>query len=242
MNDTQQQQSNVDPDEVAKFDALASRWWDPDGEFKPLHLMNPVRVNYIDQHAGLSGKHCLDIGCGGGILSEGMAVKAATVTGIDMATSVLKVAKLHLLESELENIEYIKISAAELSEQKPGQFDIVTCLEVLEHVPDPAALIKTCSRLVKPGGDIFLSTINRNPKAWAFAIVGAEYLLQMLPKGTHDYAKFIQPAEMDLWARQAGLQLRDITGIQFSPFSETFKLGGKPDVNYLAHFTRPSHG
>ncbi len=233
-------QANHDPDEIAKFDALASRWWDPHGEFKPLHLMNPLRVEYINRRAGLAGKDCLDIGCGGGILSEGMAATAASVTGIDMAGSVLEIARLHLHESGLTNIEYHELSAGDLATERPGVFDIVTCLEVLEHVPDPARLISTCAQLVRPGGDIILSTINRNPKAYAMAIVGAEYLLQLLPKGTHEYARFIQPAELDTWGRCAGLELRDVTGLHYSPFSETFNLGGNVDVNYLAHFVRPA--
>ncbi len=232
-------QTNYDPAEIAKFDALASRWWDPQGEFKPLHLMNPLRVQYIDQHAGLAGKHCLDIGCGGGILSEGMAAMAATVTGIDLASAALAIARLHLHESGFENIDYRERSAADLAIEKPGAFDVVTCLEVLEHVPDPAMLIKTCAQLVRPGGDVLFSTINRNPKAYAIAIIGAEYLMHMLPKGTHEYARFIQPAELDTWGRHAGLELKDITGLHFSPLSETFRLGGNADVNYLAHFVRP---
>lgn len=230
---------NHDPEEIAKFDALAGRWWDPQGEFKPLHLMNPHRVRYIDQHAGLSGKHCLDIGCGGGILSEGLAASAASVTGIDMAGEALTVARLHLHESGLDNIEYSERSADVLAQEKPAAFDIVTCLEVLEHVPDPAQLIDACARLVRPGGDVFFSTINRNPKAFALAIVGAEYLMRMLPKGTHDYARFIQPAELDVWSRRAGLELRDITGLHYSPFTESFSLDSNADVNYLAHFVRP---
>lgn len=233
-------QTNHDPVEIAKFDALASRWWDPAGDFRPLHLMNPLRVQYIDQRAGLAGKQCLDVGCGGGILSEGLAAKAATVTGIDLASSALDIARLHLHESGLQNIDYREQSAADLATEKPAAFDIVTCLEVLEHVPDPAALIDACARLVRPGGDVIFSTINRNPKAYALAIVGAEYLLCLLPKGTHDYARFIQPAELDAWGRRAGLELKDITGLHFSPLTETCRLGGNADVNYLAHFTQPA--
>lgn len=228
-----------DPVEIAKFDALASRWWDPAGDFRPLHLMNPLRVEYIDQRAGLDGKDCLDVGCGGGILSEGLAAKATTVTGLDLAGSALDVARLHVHESGLQNIDYREQSATDLAIEKPAAFDIVTCLEVLEHVPDPAALITACARLVRPGGDVIFSTINRNAKAFALAIVGAEYLLRLLPKGTHNYARFIQPAELDSWGRCAGLELKDITGLHFSPLTETFRLGGNADVNYLAHFKRP---
>jgi 2-polyprenyl-6-hydroxyphenyl methylase/3-demethylubiquinone-9 3-methyltransferase len=230
---------NFDPDEVGKFDDLASRWWDPEGEFKPLHQMNPLRVGYIDERAPLTGKRCLDVGCGGGILSEGMAEKAADVTGIDFAGSALAVARLHLTESGLVNVRYLETSADDLADEEPGSYDIVTCLEVLEHVPDPARLVGCCARLAKPGGDVFFSTINRNPKSFVMAIVGAEYLLQLLPKGTHDYTKFIQPAELDDWGRRAGLTLADLTGMQYAPFSQAFSLGGSVDVNYLAHFKCP---
>ena len=234
-----EQTPNHDPDEVAKFDALASRWWDPDGEFRPLHRMNPARIGYIDKRAGIRGRHCLDIGCGGGILSEGLATSAAAVTGIDMASAALDVARLHLHESGLGNVEYRRQSARELAEEQPGQFDLVTCLEVLEHVPAPAELVADCARLVRPGGHVFFSTLNRHPKAWALAIAGAEYVLGLLPKGTHDYRKFIQPAELDAWGRRAGLELRDLAGLHYSPRTETFRVGGNVDVNYLAHFVRP---
>jgi len=230
---------NYDPAEVGKFNELASRWWDPEGDFKPLHQMNPVRMNYIDQRAPLAGKRCLDIGCGGGILSEGMAERGATVTGIDLADAALAVARLHLNESGLENVRYLEISADALADDEPDSFDIVTCLEVLEHVPDPALLINACARLVKPGGDIFFSTINRNPKAFAMAIVGAEYILRLLPQGTHDYDKFIQPAELDDWARNSGLVLQGLTGMHYAPLAQKFSLCQSVDVNYLAHFIRP---
>jgi 2-polyprenyl-6-hydroxyphenyl methylase/3-demethylubiquinone-9 3-methyltransferase len=230
---------NYDPAEVGKFNELASRWWDPEGDFKPLHQMNPVRINYIDQCAPLAGMRCLDVGCGGGILSEGMAERGATVTGIDLADAALAVARLHLNESGRENVCYLEISADALAADEPDSFDIVTCLEVLEHVPDPALLINACARLVKPGGDVFFSTINRNPKAFAMAIVGAEYILQLLPQGTHDYDKFIQPAELDDWARNSGLVLRGLTGMHYAPLAQKFSLCQSVDVNYLAHFIRP---
>ncbi len=238
-NEETAERDNFDPAEVSKFDDLAGRWWDPEGEFKPLHQMNPLRLDYIGERAPLAGKRCLDVGCGGGILSEGMAERGATVTGIDFAGAALNVARLHLKVSGLESVSYIDTSADALADKVPASYDIVTCLEVLEHVPDPALLIDACARLVKPGGDVFFSTINRNPKSFAMAIVGAEYLLKLLPKGTHDYEKFIQPAELDEWGRQAGLKLLDLTGMQYSPFSQAFSLGGSVDVNYLAHFKNP---
>jgi 2-polyprenyl-6-hydroxyphenyl methylase/3-demethylubiquinone-9 3-methyltransferase len=234
-------QANYDPAEVGKFNELASRWWDPAGEFKPLHQMNPLRVQYIEERAPLSGKHCLDVGCGGGILSEGMAAKgAASVTGIDLAEAALAVALLHLKESGFTNIHYNETSADDLVAEQRGRFDIVTCMEVLEHVPDPSRLIEACAQLTRPGGDIFFSTINRNPKSFALAIVGAEYVLRLLPKGTHAYAKFIRPGEMDAWARKAGLTLQDITGMHYSPISETFSLTADIDVNYMTHFQSPA--
>jgi 2-polyprenyl-6-hydroxyphenyl methylase/3-demethylubiquinone-9 3-methyltransferase len=229
---------NVDPAEISKFNALASRWWDPAGEFKPLHQMNPLRIGYIDARAPLAGRACLDVGCGGGILSEGMAEYGASVTGIDLAPASLAVARLHLAESG-HAIRYLEISADALLVDEAEQFDTVTCLEVLEHVPDPAQLVACCAGLVRPGGDVFFSTINRNPKSFATAIVGAEYLLGLLPRGTHEYAKFIQPAELDEWGRTAGLELADVTGLHYAPFSGTFSLGGGVDVNYLAHFRKP---
>ena len=234
-NSSETQSANVDPAEIDKFNDLASRWWDPAGEMKPLHQMNPLRVQYIDQRAPVGGKRCLDIGCGGGILSEGLAARGAQVTGIDLAPASLGVARLHLAETG-HDIRYLEVSADAMVEQEAGQFDIVTCLEVLEHVPDPARLVSCCARLVRPGGDVILSTINRNPKAFAMAIVGAEYVLGILPKGTHEYAKFIQPAELDEYGRRAGLVLEDLTGLHYAPLTETFTLGGNVDVNYLAHF------
>ncbi len=230
--------SNVDPLEVAKFEALAHRWWDRESEFKPLHDINPLRVNWIDQRAPLAGKKVLDVGCGGGILSEAMAQRGAQVTGIDMGEAPLSVARLHQLESALE-INYQQTTAEQLAEQMPGQFDVVTCLEMLEHVPDPASIIAACARLVKPGGQVFFSTINRNPKAFMLAVVGAEYLLRMLPRGTHDYKKFIKPAELAGWARNAGLQQQDIIGLTYNPLLKRYRLEQDVDVNYMLHCSMP---
>ncbi len=224
---------NVDTGEIAKFEELAHRWWDPQSEFKPLHDINPLRLEYINGHCGgLAGKKVVDIGCGGGILSESMAANGADVTGIDMGETPLSVAKLHLLESGV-NVNYRKTTAEQLASEMPGQFDVVTCMEMLEHVPDPASIIRACARLVKPNGHVFFSTINRNPKSYLFAIIGAEYLLRMLPKGTHDYAKFITPAELAGWARRSDLRLNDLTGMTYNPFSKSYRLGKDVDVNYL---------
>lgn len=232
--------SNHDPLEISKFEALASRWWDPNSEFKPLHEINPLRLDYIDQHAGgLAGKKVVDIGCGGGILSESMAARQATVTGIDMGEAPLSVARLHLLESGLQ-VDYRKITAEDLASQEPASYDVVTCMEMLEHVPDPASVIQACHDLVKPGGHVFFSTINRNPKSYLFAIIGAEYILRMLPKGTHDYQKFIRPSECHQWARQAGLHVHNVTGMSYNPLSRQYSLGTNVDVNYLVHSTRPA--
>jgi len=224
--------SNVDHAEVAKFEALASRWWDKESEFKPLHDINPLRTNFIDGHVQLAGKKVLDVGCGGGILSEAMAQRGADVMGIDMGEAPLKVAKLHALESEL-NITYEKIAVEELAEQQPESFDVVTCLEMLEHVPDPASIIRACYKLCKPGGQVIFSTLNRNPKSFLLAVVGAEYILNMLPKGTHDYKKFIRPSELAAMARQTNLVVGEITGFTYNPITKTYKLGRDTGVNYL---------
>lgn len=225
---------NVDHQEIAKFEELAHRWWDPESEFKPLHQINPLRLDYIDRRAQLTGKKVLDVGCGGGILSESMAQRGAQVTGIDMGEAPLAVARLHQMESGVE-VDYQQTTAETLADQQPGSFDVVTCLEMLEHVPDPESVIQACTRLVKPGGQVFFSTINRNPKSYLFAIVGAEYLLHLLPKGTHDYSKFIKPSEMDNWARHSGLQVLELTGMSYNPFSRSYSLGPDVDVNYLMH-------
>ncbi|HEX6928409.1 MAG TPA: bifunctional 2-polyprenyl-6-hydroxyphenol methylase/3-demethylubiquinol 3-O-methyltransferase UbiG [Gammaproteobacteria bacterium] len=235
---------NVDPAEIAKFDALASRWWDPEGEFRPLHEMNPLRLAWIDRRCGgLNGLRAVDIGCGGGILAESMAVSGATVTGADLAAAPLTVAKLHLLETG-NDVEYLQIAAEELAAEREAQYDVVTCMEMLEHVPDPASIINACCRLAKPGGDVFFSTINRNPKAFFMAIVGAEYLMRLLPRGTHEYARFIKPSELEAWARAAGLSVAGITGMHYNPLSpdktRRFSSGGNVDVNYLMHFRRPA--
>ncbi|MDF1762609.1 MAG: bifunctional 2-polyprenyl-6-hydroxyphenol methylase/3-demethylubiquinol 3-O-methyltransferase UbiG [Oleibacter sp.] len=230
---------NVDRAEIAKFEALASRWWDKESEFKPLHDINPLRTNYIDSHAPLAGKKVLDVGCGGGILCESMAVRGANVSGIDMGEAPLNVARLHALESGV-SVNYRQITVEALAETEASQYDIVTCLEMLEHVPDPASIISACQKLVKPGGFVFFSTINRNPKAYAMAIIGAEYLLRMLPAGTHDYDKFIKPSELSRWCRAAELELLDMTGMVYNPFTKDYALKDNDlDVNYLAATQKP---
>ncbi|THG80150.1 bifunctional 2-polyprenyl-6-hydroxyphenol methylase/3-demethylubiquinol 3-O-methyltransferase UbiG [Pseudomonas sp. A-1] len=229
--------SNVDHAEIAKFEALAHRWWDRESEFKPLHEINPLRVNWIDERVGLAGKRVLDVGCGGGILSESMALRGASVTAIDMGEAPLAVARLHQLESGVQ-VDYRQSTAEALAAELPGQFDVVTCLEMLEHVPDPASVIQACQRLVKPGGQVFFSTINRNPKAYLLAIVGAEYLLKMLPRGTHDFRKFIRPSELGAWCRDSGLAVQDIVGLTYNPLSKTYKLGSDVDVNYMIQTLR----
>ena len=228
---------NFDPQEIAKFEELASRWWDPDSEFKPLHEINPLRLEYIDRRSSLQGKKVVDVGCGGGILAESMALKGANVLGIDMGKAPLSVAQLHKLETGAE-LEYQQITAEELAEEEAGQYDVVTCMEMLEHVPNPASVIASCYKLVKPGGHVFFSTINRNPKSYLFAIVGAEYVLQMLPKGTHDYSKFIKPSELESWARATDLHLRELTGMSYNILSKKYSLGHDVDVNYLMHMQK----
>jgi len=232
---------NVDRAELAKFDALASRWWDPEGEFRPLHQINPLRLDWIRQRVQLDGARAVDIGCGGGILAEAMVRSGATVTGIDMAEGPLAVARLHQLESGAE-VDYRRMMAEELASAEPGHFDVVTCLEMLEHVPDPSQVIRSCAELVRPGGHVFFSTINRNPKSFVFAIVGAEYILRLLPRGTHEYDKFIRPSELEEWARQAGLALRSSTGLHYNPLLREYTLGPGLDVNYLMHYQRPENG
>ena len=230
---------NVDASEIKKFEDLASRWWDPESEFKPLHAINPLRCDYINLHSPVSGLKVLDVGCGGGLVSEGLASFGAQVTGIDMGQAPLSVAKLHLLESGLK-VDYQQITAEELAATQAGQFDVVTCLEMLEHVPDPSSVIQACSELVKPGGHVYFSTINRNPKAWLFAVVGAEYVLNLLPKGTHEYDKFIKPSELDTWARNAGLNTQKMIGLHYNPVTQNYKLAPGVDVNYMMHTTKPA--
>lgn len=226
---------NVDPEEIAKFEQLASRWWDPDSEFKPLHDTNPLRLDFIDARVGgLEGKRVVDVGCGGGILSESMALRGARVLGIDMGEAPLAVAQLHQLESGAV-LDYRRVTAEALAETEPASFDVVTCMEMLEHVPDPASTIQACARMVKPDGHLIFSTINRNPKAYLFVVIGAEYLLRMLPKGTHDYRKFIRPSELDGWLRAAGLTLREIIGLHYNPLTRSYRLGPGVSVNYMVH-------
>jgi len=230
---------NVDPAELAKFDAMASRWWDTEGDFKPLHDINPLRLDWIRQHVKLADCRAVDIGCGGGILAESMAAANASVTGIDMADGPLSVARLHLHESG-SDIDYRQSTAEDLAAAEAGEYDVVTCLEMLEHVPDPSQVIRSCAELARPGGHVFFSTINRNPKSFLFAIVGAEYVLKLLPSGTHDYEKFIRPSELEAWARNAGLQLTASIGMQYNPLTRVYSLGPNLDVNYLMYFQRPA--
>jgi 2-polyprenyl-6-hydroxyphenyl methylase/3-demethylubiquinone-9 3-methyltransferase len=235
MENTKQ---NVDFTEVAKFESLAHRWWDTQGEFKSLHDINSLRISYIDQHAHLSGKQALDVGCGGGILAEGMARQGARVTGIDLAEAALAAGRLHMQASGLE-IDYRNITAEEWAALQPGSFDVVTCMEMLEHVPDPAMTVSACARLVKPGGHVFFSTINRNPKSFLFAIVGAEYVLGLLPRGMHEYARFIRPAELSRWARSAQLDMAHLAGIIYNPILRSYSLGRDVSVNFLLHARKP---
>jgi 2-polyprenyl-6-hydroxyphenyl methylase/3-demethylubiquinone-9 3-methyltransferase len=229
--------ANVDPAEISKFDAAAPRWWDPDGDFRPLHDLNPARLDYIEARAGLAGRRVLDVGCGGGLLAEGMARRGARVTGIDLAPAALEVARLHALEAGI-NVDYREVSAEALAAAEPGAFDLVTCLEMLEHVPDPAGVLQAIARLVRPGGDVVCSTINRNPKAFALAIVGAEYVLRLLPRGTHQYSRLIRPSELARWARAAGLELADLAGLEYNPATRRARVSADTSVNYLAYFRR----
>jgi 2-polyprenyl-6-hydroxyphenyl methylase / 3-demethylubiquinone-9 3-methyltransferase len=231
---------NADPAELAKFTALAQSWWDPKGPSKPLHDLNPLRLHYVSRAVTLAGAGVLDVGCGGGILSESMARAGARVLGIDLSRAVLDVAELHALDSKIA-VDYRLIPVEELARERPAAFDLVTCMEMLEHVPDPAASIQALATLVKPGGDVVVSTLNRNPLAFAVAIVGAEYIARVLPRGTHEYLKFIRPSELARWGRAAGLELKDLTGISYNPLTRSFRLSPNTDVNYLAHFTRAAN-
>ncbi|UXY16979.1 bifunctional 2-polyprenyl-6-hydroxyphenol methylase/3-demethylubiquinol 3-O-methyltransferase UbiG [Chitiniphilus purpureus] len=229
---------NADQAELAKFSALAHKWWDKDSEFKPLHDINPLRLDFIEQHLPLAGQQVLDVGCGGGILSEGLALRGAQVTGIDLAEKSLKIAKLHLLESGLR-VDYRLIAVEALASEAPGRFDAVTCLEMLEHVPSPASVVTACAALVRPGGWVFFSTLNRNPKSYLMAVLGAEYVLGLLPRGTHEYARFIKPSELARMARTSGLETQTLTGLHYNPLARTYRLGGDSDVNYLLACRRP---
>lgn len=229
--------ANADPQELAKFGDLAHRWWDPNSEFKPLHDINPLRLGWIDRNCGLRGKKVLDVGCGGGLLSEGMAALGANVTGIDLGEKALGVARLHLLESGLK-VDYRHIAAEDMAQAEPAAYDVVTCLEMLEHVPDPASIVRACAQMAKPGATVFFSTISRNPKAYLFAVVGAEYLLNMLPRGTHDYARFLRPAELARLCREAGLSVQEVVGMSYNPFSKSYSLGSDTAVNYLVRARR----
>ncbi|AUM11576.1 bifunctional 2-polyprenyl-6-hydroxyphenol methylase/3-demethylubiquinol 3-O-methyltransferase UbiG [Ketobacter alkanivorans] len=231
--------NNVDQSEIAKFESIADKWWDLNGEFKPLHDINPLRLNYINQRTPLADKAVLDVGCGGGILSEGLAFRGAQVTGIDMGDANLNAARIHAQAQNL-NIDYRLITVEELAAEMPGTFDVVTCMEMLEHVPDPSAIVRACAALVKPGGHVFFSTINRNPKAYAMAIVGAEYVMNLVPKGTHEYMKFIKPSELSGWARRAQLAIHDLSGMNVNPLTMSFKITKDVGVNYFLYCTKPS--
>ena len=231
--------TNVDPAELAKFSDLAHRWWDTESEFRPLHQINPLRLDWINTLCPVAGKQVLDIGCGGGILSDAMARKGAQVLGIDLATKALRVAQLHALEAQTPNVSYREVSAEALAAEQPASYDLVTCMEMLEHVPDPASIVQACHTLVRPGGWVFFSTLNRNPKSFLFAIVGAEYLLNLLPRGTHSYAKFIRPSELARACRAAGLQLLQTRGMQYNPLTRRYWLDDDPSVNYLVATQRP---
>ena len=233
--------SNVDPQELAKFSELAHRWWDPESEFRPLHHINPLRLEWIDELAGLRGKTALDVGCGGGILAEAMARRgAAQVTGIDLARRPLGVAQLHALEAGVANVGYREVSAEALAAEAPASFDVVTCMEMLEHVPEPALVVRACATLVRPGGWVFFSTLNRNPKSFLFAIVGAEYVLRLLPRGTHEYARFIRPSELARWSRDSGLALQGSRGMEYNPLTRRYRLSDGTSVNYLQAWRRPA--
>ncbi len=231
--------TNVDPEEIAKFEDLAYRWWDKDSEFKPLHDINPLRLNFINERAELHGKKVLDVGCGGGILTESMAAKGASVKGIDLGKAPLSVAQLHAKENAYD-INYEMISAEEIAQREAEHYDVVTCLEMLEHVPDPESIVRSCTQLVKPGGHVFFSTINKNPKAYMFAIIGAEYVLNLLPKGTHEYSKFIRPSQLDRWCRQNRLTSKEITGMSYNPVTQHYWLNSDVSVNYLLHCQKPA--
>lgn len=233
---------NADPQELAKFSDLAHKWWDPESEFRPLHQINPLRLDWIDQFAAISGKNVVDVGCGGGILAESMARRGAKVLGVDLADKPLKVAQLHAMEGGVANLDYRSIAAEDLAAEQPAAFDVVTCMEMLEHVPDPSSIIRACASMARPGGWVFFSTLNRNPKSFLFAIVGAEYLLKLLPQGTHEFSRFIRPAELARWIREAGLELVQFKGLEYNPITRRYWLSGDTSVNYMVACRKPLQG
>lgn len=233
---------NADPQELAKFSDLAHKWWDPESEFRPLHQINPLRLDWIDQFAAISGKNVVDVGCGGGILAESMARRGANVLGVDLADKPLKVAQLHAMEGGVANLDYRSIAAEDLAVEQPAAFDVVTCMEMLEHVPDPSSIIRACASMARPGGWVFFSTLNRNPKSFLFAIVGAEYLLKLLPQGTHEFSRFIRPAELARWIREAGLELVQFKGLEYNPLTRRYWLSEDTSVNYMVACRKPLQG